>query len=164
MTNPNDTSTKIKRLAEFAIEEYHIEQEIMNSACARTLQVNNLADSSGFSETNVFISEGGVFFLVAYKKNHHIEITVLHNNLYDIYIESERKKQEYTQNQPLQEVMDKLYIWGGLWDTSEYCQGTHTIPNWRDSAPERSFTDTQVVSRSLMDAVSAQRMILPVGT
>ncbi len=159
MPSPNETSNKISYLAQFAINEYELDPNLMDSACNRTDYVNTSVALAGFSETDVFISESGIYSLVAYKKDKNIEITILYDDEYDIYVESNGCKLEYLQNLPLSEVIKKLNNWGEAWDTSEFYQGTLMIKNWEDLIQLHSSTTEQAESQLLKVAVSYQTML-----
>ena len=102
---------KIEYLTQLAINQYNIDENIVVHAAKKAKKVNEWANENGFSETDIFMSEGGVFVLVAYKKENSIEITILDDNTYDIFIENNGIKLLYKQHQCKFDIQALLHLW-----------------------------------------------------
>jgi hypothetical protein len=137
MPNQNEVERKIDDLSQFAISEYGIDSRTINLLARLTKEINNEACKIGYRETDVFMSEGGIFVLVSYySDDKSLEITILNNNKYVVFIESEHKKIEYKSKLTIWDVKSRLRFWKTTWDSSAYSRATPMTESSIDTMPQ----------------------------
>lgn len=160
----NKTNDKIDKLTQIAIDQYNVDEDVMIDAAQKAKNVNNWANDRGFYETDVFMSEGGIFVIVVYKGENSIEITILEDNTFDILIESNRYKLLYKQHQSETYVQTKLDFWGRTWDLSALYQESLSTIEKGVQMPLPSSDATPEEYPYLTPIVSNQRIMNPVGS
>lgn len=151
MPEVSNTARKIDRLAEIAINEYRIDAELVRRLVERAKSINEQAKLAGFTNTDVFMGEDGVFAISAYCNNRSLGIAILDNG-YDYYAERNRKRIGFATNLTEEQVFKILNIWGEvwvkLWRSSESYQDIRMTPTEEVSTPLLSGTIAQVDFRS----------------
>jgi hypothetical protein len=160
----NKTIDKINYLKQIAIDEYNIRDAIITHAADKAAEVNKWAINSHFMDTDVFMSEGGIFVLVAYKDENSIEITILDDGTFDIFIESDRTKLFYKQHQSEYYIQTKLGFWGRIWDLSGLYQESVSTLERNDPMRLPSSDASPEGFQYLNPIVSNLRVMNPVGS
>jgi hypothetical protein len=160
----NKTNEKINKLTQLAVDQYNIDEDIMIDAAQKAKRINNLAKDRRFSETDVFMSEGGIFVIVAYKDINSIEITILDDDTFDIFIESDRLLVSFKQHQSESNVQAALDFWGRIWDLSALYQESHSTIERGGQMPLPSSDATPEEYPYLPPIASNQRALNLVGS